>query len=148
MSTLSSNPNASVSVSKAAITGAIAGLVGGLVFGIMMAMQGILPMVGMLIRQESAVIGFIVHMLISAFIGAVYGVAISRFDLSPRTAVLGGVVNGIVWWMLGALILMPLGLGMTDMVFAIGQMQWMSLLGHLIYGLITAFVYRYLALRG
>jgi uncharacterized membrane protein YagU involved in acid resistance len=89
-----------------------------------------------------------VHMLISAFIGAVYGIVISRFDLSSRTAVLGGVVNGIVWWVLGALILMPLGLGMTDMVFAIGQMQWMSLLGHLIYGLITAFVYRYMALRG
>jgi uncharacterized membrane protein YagU involved in acid resistance len=148
MSTLSGKSNASVSVSKAATNGAIAGLVGGVVFGIMMAMQGMLPMVGMLIRQESAASGFMVHMLISAFIGAVYGIVISRFDLSSRTAVLGGVVNGIVWWVLGALILMPLGLGMTDMVFAIGQMQWMSLLGHLIYGLITAFVYRYMALRG
>jgi uncharacterized membrane protein YagU involved in acid resistance len=148
MSTLSSKPNASVSVSKAATNGAIAGLAGGVVFGIMMAMQGMLPMVGMLIRQESAVVGFMVHMLISAFIGAVYGIVISRFDLSSRTAVLGGVVNGIVWWVLGALILMPLGLGMTDMIFAIGQMQWMSLLGHLIYGLITAFVYRSLAHRG
>jgi hypothetical protein len=85
MSTLSGKSNASVSVSKAATNGAIAGLVGGVVFGIMMAMQGMLPMVGMLIRQESAASGFMVHMLISAFIGAVYGIVISRFDLSSRT---------------------------------------------------------------
>jgi len=114
----------------------------------MMAVMGMLPMVGMLIRQENAFVGFIVHMGISAFIGAFYGLVISRFDNSSRTAVIGGVINGVVWWALGALILMPLGLGMTDMVFAIGQPQWMSLLGHIIYGLITAFVFRYLARRG
>ena len=48
------------------IQGAIAGLVGGVVFGIMMAMMGMLPMVGMLIGVESAVVGFIVHLAISA----------------------------------------------------------------------------------
>lgn len=136
------------SVTKVATKGAIAGLAGGLVFGIMMAMMDMLPMVGMLVRQESAVIGFIVHMGISAFIGAVYGVIISRFANNTTTAAVGGVVNGIVWWVLGALIMMPLMLGMTDMIFAIGQTQWMSLLGHIIYGLITAFVFMYLVKRG
>jgi hypothetical protein len=32
-------------------------------------------------------------------------------------------------------------LGMTQMVFVIGQTQWLSLMGHIIYGLITSFVF-------
>jgi uncharacterized membrane protein YagU involved in acid resistance len=130
-----------VSIGKSVMAGAIAGLGGGLVFGIMMGMMGMLPMVGMLIGQESAVIGFIVHMVISAFIGGVYGFVIHRFPATTRTAVIGGVVNGVVWWVLGALVLMPLMLGMTAMVFQIGQTQIMSLIGHLIFGVITGLVY-------
>jgi uncharacterized membrane protein YagU involved in acid resistance len=121
--------------------GAIAGLAGGVVFGIMMGMMGMLPMVGMLVRQDSALVGLVVHLLISAFIGAVYGAVATQLPQGWVTAIIGGMVNGVVWWVLGALILMPLGLGMTQMVFVIGQAQWMSLLGHLIYGVITALVF-------
>lgn len=32
---------------------------------------------------------------------------------------------------------MPLMLGMSNMVFQIGETQWMSLMGHVIYGVIT-----------
>ncbi len=122
--------------------GALAGLAGGVVFGMLMGMMGMLPMVGMLVGQDNALVGFIVHMAISAFIGAVYGVAAAR--LLPAgwvAAVIGGMVNGVIWWALGALILMPLGLGMLQMIFVIGQPQWMSLMGHLLYGVITALVF-------
>ena len=129
------------SSSKMAIAGAIAGLVGGVFFGILMGTMGMLPMVGMLVRQENALVGFVVHMVISAFIGAVYGLVAGRFALTWTNAVIGGIVNGVVWWLLGALTLMPLFLGMTQMVFVIGQAQWMSLVGHLIYGVITALVF-------
>lgn len=135
------------SPTKLATSGAIAGLAGGAVFGMMMGMMGMLPMVGMLIRQENAVIGFIVHMVISAFIGAVYGVVAGRFALTAINALIGGVINGVVWWVLGALALMPLFLGMSQMVFVIGQAQWLSLIGHIIYGLVTAFVFIPLAKR-
>ena len=137
MATLAADKSSTKSVAN----GIIGGLAGGVVFGIMMGMMGMLPMVGMLVRQENAVIGFIVHMGISAFIGAVYGFVILRFPNQSATALIGGTVNGIVWWVLGALIMMPLMLGMNEMVFVIGQPQWMSLLGHLIYGVITGFVY-------
>jgi uncharacterized membrane protein YagU involved in acid resistance len=126
---------------NAAIAGALAGLAGGLVFGMLMGMMGMLPMVGMLVRQDSAVVGFLVHMLISAFIGAVYGVVAARLPAGWITAIIAGMVNGVVWWVLGALVLMPLGLGMAQMVFVIGADQWMSLMGHLIYGVITALVF-------
>jgi uncharacterized membrane protein YagU involved in acid resistance len=145
MSTTTFDQKSDLSSSKMVTSGAIAGLAGGLVFGMMMAMMGMLPMVAMLVRSESAFVGFIVHMLISAFIGAVYGFVAGRFFLTATNALIGGIVNGVVWWVLGALILMPLMLGMAQMVFVIGGDQWMSLIGHLIYGLITAFVFIRLA---
>jgi uncharacterized membrane protein YagU involved in acid resistance len=148
MSTSTIDATQSSSSSKLATAGAIAGLVGGLVFGIMMGMMNMLPMVGMLVRQENAMVGFVVHMAISAILGAIYGIVIGRFPNNATTALIGGIVNGVVWWILGALVLMPLFLGMTQMVFVIGQAQWMSLLGHLIFGLVTAFVFIPLAKRG
>lgn len=126
-----------LSLSKALIAGAIAGLGGGLVFGLMMGMMGMLPMVGMLAGQESATIGFVVHMIISAFIGATFGAIATRLPAGWGPVVMAGAVYGIVWWVLGALILMPLMLGMSQMVLAIGGPQWMSLIGHVIYGLVT-----------
>lgn len=141
MSTAVIGPQATHSPTKLLISGAIAGLAGGIVFGVMMGMMGMLPMVGMLVRQENAAIGFIVHMLISAFIGAVYGLVAGRFALTATTALIGGVINGVIWWVLGALVLMPVMLGMTQMVFVIGQPQWMSLLGHLLFGVVTAFAF-------
>jgi hypothetical protein len=77
-------------------------------------------------------------MVISAVIGAIYGLVAGRFAVNTTTALIGGIINGVVWWVLGALVLMPLMLGMSQMVFVIGQAQWMSLLGHIIYGLVTS----------
>jgi uncharacterized membrane protein YagU involved in acid resistance len=127
--------------------GALAGLAGGLVFGAMMAMQDMLPMVGMLVRMESALVGFIVHMLISAFAGAIFGLLVVRLPAGWGAALGAGAVYGVIWWIAGALILMPLMLGMPEMVFQIGEMQWMSLIGHLVFGLVTAVVFVLLARR-
>lgn len=148
MSATTLNQQANLSPAKLASSGAIAGLAGGAVFGMMMGMMGMLPMVGMLVRQENALIGLIVHMAISAFIGAIYGLIAGRFALTTTTALIGGIVNGVVWWVLGALLLMPLMLGMSQMVFVIQQAQWMSLLGHIIFGLVTSFVFIPVVKRG
>jgi hypothetical protein len=128
---------------KSLVFGAIAGMGGGLVFGMMMAMMNMLPMVAGLVKSDSPVVGAIVHMMISAVIGAVYGVALSlgRFHISWGFAVISGMVNGVIWWVLGAMFLMPLGLGMTNMVFQIGTPQWLSLMGHVIYGIVTALLF-------
>ncbi len=63
--------------------GAYAGLAGGVVFGVMMGMMGMLPMIGEMVGSSSAVVGFIVHMVNSAIIGAAFAV------------VLGGMVAGM-----------------------------------------------------
>ena len=147
MSDVTFDQTKNLTPAKLATSGAIAGLAGGVVFGLMMGMMGMLPMVGMLVHQQSAVVGFILHLVISAFIGAVYGLVAGRWATTRVNAVVGGIVNGVVWWVLGALILMPLLLGMTQMVLRIGADQWLSLMGHMIYGLVTAFAFIPLARR-
>jgi len=123
------------------VAGAIAGLGGGLVFGMMMAMMGMLPMVAMLAGSQNPVVGFVVHMAISAAIGGVYGLVAGRLPQSAFTGIVAGAANGVVWWVLGALVAMPLMLGMSNMVFQIGEAQWMSLVGHIIYGVITGLIF-------
>lgn len=125
------------------INGAIAGVVGGVVFGMLMAMREMLPMVGMLIGVENAFVGFLVHLVNSAVIGAIFGLLAWGFADKIAAMLGAGVAYGVIWWVLGALIIMPLWLsvtadsGMSDMVFVIKADQWMSLMGHVIFGLIA-----------
>lgn len=128
-------------------TGALAGIIGGIPFGIMMAMMGMMPMIGMLVRVESAFVGVLVHALISAITGAIYAIFAVRFSLTWRNAILGGMVYGVIWWVLGALILMPAMLGMFEMIFVIQQMQWLSLMGHIIFGVVLALAFVWLQRR-
>jgi uncharacterized membrane protein YagU involved in acid resistance len=141
MATLANTTNSTRSSISSIGAGAIAGLGGGAVFGMMMAMMGMLPMVATLAGSQSAAVGFIVHMVISAGIGGVYGLIAGRLPQTTGTAIVAGAINGVVWWVLGALILMPLMLGMSQMVFQIGQPQWYSLMGHLIYGVVTGLLF-------
>jgi len=121
--------------------GIVAGLGGGLVFGMMMALMGMLPMVAGLVKSDSPIVGFMVHLGISAFIGAVYGLFANRLPAGWIAVVIAGAVYGMIWWVLGALIAMPVMLGMSQMVFVIEQPQIMSLMGHVIYGVITALLF-------
>ncbi len=66
--------------------GVAGGLVGGVVFGLMMQAWGMIPMVAALIGSSSPAVGWIVHLLISAFFGAAFGVL-----LGP---VLKGLISG------------------------------------------------------
>ena len=142
MATIVNNSNVKTGSMFSAITsGAIAGLGGGAVFGMMMGMMGMLPMVAMLPGSESPIVGFLVHMVISAGIGGLYGLFASRLPLKAGPAVIAGAINGVVWWVLGALILMPVMLGMAQMVLQIGEAQWFSLMGHAIYGVITGLLF-------
>jgi uncharacterized membrane protein YagU involved in acid resistance len=128
----------SASLVSSIVQGVTAGLIGGSVFGVQMAVGGMLPMVAQMIGSQSPVVGFILHLAISAFIGGVYGVVASRLRAGWLISMGAGIVNGVVWWVAGALIIMPLALGMSEMIFQIGDMQWMSLIGHVIFGIVTA----------
>ncbi len=124
------------------IAGAVAGLVGGVLFGILMGMMGMLPMVAGLIRSDNAVVGFIVHMVLSAIIGAGFGLVFGARALDFQSGGLWGAVYGVIWWILGPLLIMPILLGMGPQFgMALTMPMLMSLVGHLIYGVATGLVY-------
>jgi uncharacterized membrane protein YagU involved in acid resistance len=125
----------------------VAGIIGGIPFGILMAMMGMMPMIGMLVGVDSAFVGVLVHVAISAITGAIYAFFAVRFPQTWGVATFAGIVYGIIWWVLGALILMPAMLGMFDKIFVIGQMQWMSLMGHIIFGAVLALSFLWLYRR-
>jgi uncharacterized membrane protein YagU involved in acid resistance len=130
------------SLPRSILLGTGAGLVGGAVFGMMMGMMNMLPMVAMLVKSDNPVVGFIVHMLISAAIGASFGAIMAVLPAQGRIGtIIAGTIYGAIWWVLGALILMPLMLGMSEMVLKVGDMQWTSLMGHVIFGAVTGLVY-------
>ena len=133
---------ADISVGQRIVGGVAGGVAGGLVFGAMMAVMGMLPMVASVVGSQSAVVGFFYHMFNSVVIGAIFGLL---FGAQSRTYGLGatlGLLYGAIWWVLGPMILMPLLLGMgLQFGAAFTPPMLMSLVGHLLYGLITGLVY-------
>lgn len=138
----------SISLSTAShrvVHGIAGGLAGGLVFGVLMQMTGMIPMVAQLVGSSSPAVGWVVHLAISSFIGASFALLFSGRAGTVVSAALYGMGYGIVWWVLGALILMPARLGMP--VFQINTTAWQSLIGHLLYGLVLGVVFSLLARR-
>ena len=133
----------SVPLAQRIVGGVIGGIVGGLVFGAWMAMMGMLPMVASVVGSKSAVIGFLYHMFNSVIIGALFGLVFGAFSHSYGQGALFGLIYGVIWWVLGPLILMPILLGMGGPQFgmAFTPPMLMSLVGHLLYGLITGLGY-------
>ena len=114
--------------------GVAGGLVGGVVFGLMMQTWGVIPMVAALVESSSPAVGWVVHLLISAFFGAAFGVVLGPVVKGLISGTLLGVGYGAVLWVVGGLLLMPARLGMP--LFAINDMTLQSLLGHLVFGLL------------
>ena len=117
-----------------AVSGALAGIVGGIAYGVLLAMMGMLPVVAMLVGSGSAVVGVFVHLVISASLGALFGVAVPAKKLG--TLLGAGVVYGLLWWVLGPLLIMPVWLGMPPFMIDTGALTILG--GHVIYGLVTA----------
>ncbi|MGQ0535958.1 MAG: hypothetical protein ACT4PT_07785 [Methanobacteriota archaeon] len=102
-----------------------AGVGAGIVFGL----YGGDPTVAMIGSMIDAGVGagWALHLAIAAFIGAVYGEFGQRLSPGPLVWPVLGVAYGVVWWGLGPLLLMPLIMGMPEMVFLVGPVQIGSL---------------------
>jgi hypothetical protein len=131
--------------SQPLVAGALAGLAGGVVFGLMMAvmMPPMLGMIGALVGAPS--LGFLVHGIFSMVIGAGFALVLSPRVRDTAASVLYGAGYGLAWWVLGPLLIMPIWMGMGPMLSeALARPNIMSLIGHVIYGVITGVVYRLL----
>ena len=131
-------------ITKRIIHGIVGGLVGGVIFGLMMAKMGTLPMIGKMVGAPNAVAGFLVHLGISASIGASYGMLLGGLVRSRTGHLLAGLAYGSTWWVLGPLTLMPLFMGMglgVNWNVAAATAMLPSLMGHAIFGLALGFAY-------
>jgi hypothetical protein len=135
--------------------GIAAGLMAGVVFGIMMQMMSaptpdgmqmpMMAMVAKVVRSDTMVVGWLYHLFNSALFGAIFGWVLGNAAVDYPHGLGWGAAYGVFWWVLGALILMPVLLGMP--AFAPLTMPPMrmvamgSLVGHLIFGLILGGVF-------
>jgi hypothetical protein len=130
--------------------GVVAGLIAGLVFGIMMQMMNaptpeggqmpMMAMVAMVVRSMSIAVGWMYHLFNSAVIGAIFVWLFRNRAVTVGSGLAWGALYGILWWILGGQILMPLALGMPPfasiMMPPMRMVAMGSFVGHLIYGLI------------
>ncbi len=129
--------------------GVLAGLAGGVVFGLMMSMMGMIGMIGGLVGQMgNTAVSWILHLAISAIIGATFGLIAPMIGDSAVKIGVGGLIYGLVWWFLGPLLIMPMLMGMGPQLSAAGMSAAMSsLVGHLIFGAVTALAWIWLTRR-
>jgi len=129
---------------KKLIAGVGAGLAGGLVFGMMMTMMGMLPMIGKMIGQPTVAAGWLVHLGISATIGASFAVLLGWLVTGKLSSLVFGTVYGTMWWLIGPLTLMPLFMGMglgANWNLTAAQDMLPSLMGHAIFGMVMGIGY-------
>jgi uncharacterized membrane protein YagU involved in acid resistance len=115
--------------------GIVAGLAGGVVFGALLAMMGMMSTIAMLVGSSSAGVGWLVHLVISAGYGVLFALIV-RATLGVGATLGAGAAYGIVLWVIGPLLIMPAMMGMP--LFMFNSTTMMSLVGHLMYGLIVA----------
>ncbi len=137
--------------------GIIGGLIAGVVFGLMMTMMNapdgkpMMAMVAQVVRSDSLVVGWLYHLFNSAVMGAIFGWLLGSRVTGIGAGLLLGALYGILWWILGGLILMPLFLGMSPFAPLMMEMRPVaisSLVGHIIYGLILGAAFTLLSRRG
>jgi uncharacterized membrane protein YagU involved in acid resistance len=126
---------------QVAITGGLAGLLGGWVFGAWMEQAGFFPLIAGLVNAADLDTGRGLHFLISIIIGISYGVLFVQDTRTFGASIAWGMIYGFMWWVLGALTLMPwlLGAGI-QWGLAPAQAAFPSLLGHLLYGITLGIV--------
>ncbi len=117
--------------------GIVPGVIAGYIF-LAYAGPGMQDMVGGMISADSFV-GFILHIIISIVIGALYtGVFMQYVNLGNNLTniVVGGLIYGLIWWIIGGNIVMPIVGGGDVLQLTIGP----SFYGHIVFGHVLAFI--------
>ena len=107
-----------------------------------MLATGILPKIAGLGSGFSILGGLLIHLFISALIGMSYGLLFRNEASSLGLGVAWGWLFGLIWWYLGPMTFLPLMLtGVCDWSTDAASALLPSLMGHLIYGAVTALTF-------
>ena len=139
---------AGVNVLRSLSWGAGAGLFGGIVASPVLLATHALPKVVGLDTTLSGFRGLILHLIVSAAIGMMYGLLFRNEASSLGLGIAWGWLFGLIWWFVGPMTLLPLLLtGACDWSTDAASALLPSLMGHLIYGAATAFAFLLLERR-
>ena len=128
--------------------GALAGFAGGIVSSPIMLKTGVLTKVAGLDTSFTNWHGLLVHLLVSSLIGMTFGLLFRNESSNVGAGVTWGWLFGLIWWYLGPMTLLPLLLtGVCDWSTDAASALLPSLMGHLIFGAVTAFVFLLLERR-
>jgi|SRR5271157_2148201 len=122
--------------------GAIAGFAGGIVSSPIMLRTGVLAKVAGLDTSFSNWHGLTVHLFVSAAIGMTFGLLFRNESTNLGAGVAWGWLFGLAWWYLGPMTLLPLLLtGVCDWSTDAASALLPSLIGHMVFGAVTAVVF-------
>ena len=122
-------------VRKGLVPGVFAGLIGGVISGVALSQIGALPATASLVHSDSAVVDFVIHVVVAGIIGAGFGVLVWHQHSGAGETLFWGLTYGALWWFAGPLTLMPLlQVGFLAWDVHSAQEAFASLLGHLLYG--------------
>jgi hypothetical protein len=128
--------------------GALAGFAGGIVASPIMLKTGVLTKVAGVDTSFTIWHGLLLHLLVSALIGMTFGLLFRNESANIGTGVAWGWLFGLIWWYLGPMTILPLMLtGVCDWSTDAASALLPSLMGHLIFGAVTAFVFLLLERR-
>lgn len=121
--------------------GVLAGLAGGLVSGIMLQLMWVLTPLSLLLGlPPRPSTGWIPHILLSLVFGVAFAFFAAAFLPQRSSAVAGGLVTGLIAWVLGPLTLVPLWIGLPPQ-FTLAS-RWLKVLAaYLVYGLVLGKVF-------
>ena len=91
--------------------GILAGLIGALAGSLILWGAWQLPSLGLLLTRVSLLYGFAALLILGALGGLLYAAVIRRRPLRLHTAALAGAVLGLLLWIAGPLLLVPVILG-------------------------------------
>ena len=122
--------------------GVLAGFAGGIVSSPIMLQTGVLSKVAGIDTSLTNLHGLALHLLVSASIGMSFGLLFRNESPNLGSGIAWGWLFGLMWWYLGPLTLLPLMLtGVCDWSTDAASALLPSLIGHLIFGAVTAYVF-------
>ena len=128
--------------------GALAGFAGGVVSSPIMLKTGVLTKVAGVDTSFTNWHGLVLHLLVSALIGMSFGLLFRNESSNLGAGMAWGWLFGLIWWYLGPMTLVPLMLtGVCDWSTDAASALLPSLIGHLIFGAVTAYVFLLLERR-
>jgi hypothetical protein len=133
---------------RAAGWGGFAGLLGGVLAAPILVATGVLSRIAGVEGGLSLSRGLLLHLFASAFLGMLWGFLFRREGLGLGRGLSWGLVFGVVWWYVGPLTLLPLlRTGEIDWRPAAAAALLPSLVGHLVFGAVTAVAFAALQAR-